>query len=111
MLEPSERRRNRAPWIALLLALAAMLSNAGFFLGLPGQKAIPLLSLALAIAALACAVVGVARAFRQPLVFYGGKGGKVSSSILGVVTLLMPVDRSLEGHGPQVGSRRRLGQC
>jgi hypothetical protein len=90
MPEQTERRRNRAPWIALLLALAAMLSNAGFFLGLPGQKAIPLLSLALAIAALACAVVGVARAFRQPLV-YGGKGGKVSSSILGVVTLLICV--------------------
>src|SRR5437899_6153347 len=87
MPEPTERRRNRAPWIALLLALAAMLSNAGFFLGLPGQKAIPLLSLALAIAALVCAVIGVARALRQPLVY----GGKVSSSILGVVSLLIGV--------------------
>ena len=29
----------------------------------------------------------------------------------GVLGVAGPVDRSLEGHGPQVGSRRRLGQC
>ena len=79
------RQRNWAPWIGLLLAVAAMLSNAGFFLGLPGQRAIPWLSVALAIVALVCAVIGVMRAFRQPQVY----GGKVSSSILGVVSLLI----------------------
>lgn len=66
MPELTERQRNWAPWIGLLFALAAMLSNAGFFLGVPGERAIPWLSLALAIAALVCAVVGVMRAFRQP---------------------------------------------
>ncbi len=79
------RQRNWAPWIAVLLALTAMLSNAGFFLGLPGQRAIPWLSVALAIAALICAAVGIMRAFRQPQVY----GGKVSSPILGVVSLLI----------------------
>jgi hypothetical protein len=69
----------------LLLALAALLSNAGFFMGLPGQRALPWLSVALAIAALVCAAVGIMRAFRQPQVY----GGKVSSSILGVVSLLL----------------------
>jgi len=29
----------------------------------------------------------------------------------GVRGITEPVDRSLEGHGLQVGSRRRLGQC
>jgi hypothetical protein len=29
----------------------------------------------------------------------------------GVLGVAGPVDRSLEGHGPQVGSRRRPGQC
>lgn len=29
----------------------------------------------------------------------------------GVRGITRPVDRSLEAHGPQVGSRRRLGQC
>ena len=62
-----------------------MLSNAGFFLGLPGQRAIPWLSVGLAIAAFVCAVLASMRAFRQPQVY----GGKVSSSILGVVSLLI----------------------
>ena len=83
--QPTVRQRNWAPWIALLLALVAMLSNAGFFLGLPGQRAIPWLSVALAIAALICAAVGIMRAFRQSQVY----GGKISSSILGVVSLLI----------------------
>ena len=79
------RQRNWAPWFALLLALAAFLSNAGFFLGLPGQRAIPWVSVALAIAALICAAVGIMRAFRQPKIYKG----KVSSSILGVLALLI----------------------
>src|SRR4051794_24366124 len=79
------RQRNWTPWIALLLALAAMLSNAAFFMGLPGQRAIPWLSVALAIAALVCAAVGIMRAFRQSQVY----GGKISSSILGVLSLLI----------------------
>jgi hypothetical protein len=83
--QQTARQRNWAPWIALLLALAAMLSNAGFFLGLPGQRAIPWLSAALAIAALVCAAVGIMRAFRHSELY----GGKVSSSILGVLSLLI----------------------
>jgi hypothetical protein len=85
MAEIAERRRNWAPWLALLLAVAAVLSNAGFFVSIPGQKALVWVGLVLAIAALVYAVVGVARAFRQPQVY----GGKVSSSILGVVSLLL----------------------
>jgi hypothetical protein len=83
--EKTVRQRNWAPWIALLLALAALLSNVGFFMGLPGQRAIPWLSVALAIAALVCAAVGIMRAFRQSQVY----SGKISSSILGVVSLLI----------------------
>ena len=79
------RQRNWAPWIALLLALAALLSNAGYFLGLPGQRALPWLSVALAIAALICAAVGIMRAFRQSQVYRG----KISSPILGVLSLLI----------------------
>ncbi|HZE25075.1 MAG TPA: hypothetical protein VE054_13855 [Blattabacteriaceae bacterium] len=75
MPETITRHRNWAPWIALLLALAALLSNAGYFLGLPGQRALPWLSVALAIAALICAAVGIMRAFRQSQLYRG----KVSS--------------------------------
>jgi len=84
-LQPTPRQRNWAPWIAVLLALIAILSNAGFFLGLTGQRAIPWLSVPLAIAALVCAAVGIMRAFRQSKVY----GGKISSSILGVLSLLI----------------------
>lgn len=83
--QQTARQRNWAPWFGLLLALVALLSNAGFFLGLPGQRAIPWLSVALAIAALVYVAVGIMRAFRQPQVYRG----KVSSSILGVVSLLI----------------------
>src|SRR5689334_10441170 len=85
MPETISRQRNWAPWLGLLFALVALLSNAGFFLGLPGQRAIPWLSVALAIAALVCASVGIMRAFRQPQVY----SGKISSSILGVLSLLI----------------------
>ena len=85
MEETITRQRNWAPWIALLLALSALLSNAGYFMGLPGQRALPWLSVALAIAALGCAAVGIMRAFRKPQVY----GGKVSSPILGVLSLLI----------------------
>ena len=63
----------------------AFLSNAGFFIGLPGQRAIPWLSVALAIAALVCVAMGIMRAFRQSQIY----GGKISSSILGVLSLLI----------------------
>jgi hypothetical protein len=111
MTEITERRPNRAPWLALLLALAAMLSNGAFFLGLPGQQVIPWLGVALTIAALVYAVLGLLRAFRQPQVY----GGKVSSSILGVVALLICAvsvftsvhsrDLPAAGGAPQVGQK------
>ena len=111
MTEITERRRNWAPWLALLLALAAILSNGAFFLGLPGQQAIPWLGLALTIAALVFAVLGMLRAFRQPQVY----GGKVSSTILGVLALLIcglsvfssvhARDLPAAGAAPQVGQK------
>jgi hypothetical protein len=81
----NERRRNLAPLAGLLFALAAILSNAVFFMAIPGQRAIPFLSWTLAVIALVFAAMGVMRAFRQPQVY----GGKVSSSVLGVLSLLL----------------------
>jgi hypothetical protein len=81
----TERRRNLAPWTGLFIGLVAILSNAAFFVAIPGQRAIPFLSWALAVIALVFAAMGVMRAFRQPQVY----DGKVSSSALGVVSLLL----------------------
>lgn len=85
MPEMTERRRNLAPWAGLFIGLVAILSNGAFFLAIPGQKAIPFLSWTLAVIALVFATVGVVRAFRQPQIY----GGKVSSSVLGVLSLLL----------------------
>jgi hypothetical protein len=85
MPEITERRRNWAAWGGLLLALAAVLSNFAFFMAVPGQKVIPFLGWALAVVALVFALTGVMRAFRQPQVY----GGKVSSSILGVISMVI----------------------
>ncbi len=85
MPEITQRRSNLAPWGGLLLALAALFLNVAFFLGVSWQKIIPVLSPALAIAALFFATVGVVRAFRESQVY----GGKISSSVLGVVSLLL----------------------
>jgi hypothetical protein len=85
MPELTARQRNWAPWLGFLLALVVMFSSVAFFIGVPGQRAIPWLGVALAVAALACAAVGIMRAFRQPQIY----GGKVSSSILGALTLII----------------------
>ena len=85
MTETITRQRNWAPWIGLLFAVAAVLSNAAFFFGPPAPKLIAWLGVVLVIAAVVCAVIGILRAFSQPQVYRG----KVSSSILGVVSLLI----------------------
>jgi hypothetical protein len=111
MPETITRRRNWAPLIGLLFALAALFSNAVFFWGLPGQKIVPVLSLALAAVAVFCITLGIMRAFRQSE-FYGGK---VSSSILGVFAVVVAAlavfifvgARKIPGaeHAPQVGQK------
>ena len=73
------------PWIGLLLVVLSVLLNVLFFVGTSAQKIIPSLSLVLVALAAICAVVGILRSFRQPQVY----GGKVSSSILGVITILL----------------------
>jgi len=69
---------------AFLLALGAMLSNAIFFLNVPGKQLVPWLSLLLAVISVACLAIGVRRAFSGL-----GHGRKVLSSLAGLLTLAM----------------------
>jgi hypothetical protein len=85
MPETTERRSNWAPWLALLFVLAAIGLNAAVFLGIPGQRVIPWLSLVLGIGAVVCSVIGVRRAFGQSHLY----GGKISGCIFGVLALLV----------------------
>ncbi len=81
----TERRSNWAPWLTLLLVLAVIAVNAAVFMGMPGQRLIPWLSLAFGLCAVVCGVIGVRRAFGQSHLY----GGKVSGCIFGVLALLM----------------------
>ena len=80
-----ERRRNSALWLGLILAIVALLSQGLFFLKVPGQNALPWLSLALATAAVILVLAGVKRAFFEPQLYRG----KVAGSIITVVSVLL----------------------
>jgi hypothetical protein len=83
--QSAPRQRNWAAWLGLLFAFAAVVSNAGLFLGPPAPRLIVWLGVVFTIAAIVCAVIGIMRASRQPQVY----GGKVSSFVLGVLSLLI----------------------
>ena len=80
-----EKRWNWAVWLGFLLALGAMLCNVVLLVNLPGQRAIPWLSVLLAVVALILVARGLQRAFGQPRVYRG----KILSSILSLVSLLL----------------------
>ena len=85
MPDATENRRNLDAWWGLLLALAAMLCNVVFFVNPPVQRAIPWLSLLLAVSALVFLARGIKRAFGRPGVYRG----KILSSILAAISLLL----------------------
>jgi uncharacterized membrane protein YhaH (DUF805 family) len=82
MAEINQTSRNWTPLLALLVALAALLSNLAVFMRPPGERAIPLLSLALAFLAFILLVAGIRKAFAR-------NRGKILSSVLGILALLV----------------------
>jgi hypothetical protein len=80
-----EKRWNWAMWLAFLFALASMLCNAILLLNPPGQRAIPWLSVLLAVIALILLARGLQHAFGKPQVYRG----KILSTILSLVSLLL----------------------
>lgn len=84
MAETLETKSNRAPWLALLFALAVIGLNIGMVFGLPGQGMIAWLTLLLGIGAALLGLLGIARAWGPQRA-----GGKISSSVLGIFALLI----------------------
>ncbi|HZU32947.1 MAG TPA: hypothetical protein VFB79_17665 [Candidatus Angelobacter sp.] len=76
-------QRNWASWWALLFALVALFSNAGFFVALPGQRVIVWLSFACAALSLVFLAVGARRAFAQPEIY----GSRSTTLVLGIFCL------------------------
>ena len=85
MADMTQRRRNSAPWIGLLLAVAALFSNALYFAAGPATKLISPLSMVLAVGALVCAGMGIMRTVQRPQVY----PGKILAWGLGVASLLI----------------------
>jgi hypothetical protein len=81
----NERRRNSALWLGLVLTILAVLSQGLFFFKVPGQNALPWLSLALGAVAVIIVAVGVKRAFAEPDRYRG----KVAGSIITVVSVFL----------------------
>ena len=81
----TELRSNRAPWMAFLLAVAAMGLTVGFFYEVPGKRILVWLTLLLALGALAWGAIGIKRAFARPRVY----GGRITAPIFGIVSLLV----------------------
>src|SRR3984893_9761329 len=111
MSDMIEKRWNWAVWSGFLLALGAMLCNVVLLVNLPGQRAIPWLSVLLAVLALILVARGLQRAFGQPRVYRG----KILSSIPSLVSLLLAGVAFLtffharalphSGAAPQVGQK------
>ncbi|MGA3088324.1 MAG: hypothetical protein ABSD75_06910 [Terriglobales bacterium] len=85
MPEITEKRWNWPLWWGFLLVLAAMLCNVVLLVKVPGQRAIPWLSVLLAAAGLVLLVRGLQHAFGQPPVYRR----RILSSILSLVSLLL----------------------
>ncbi len=85
MPETSERKKNWAPWLALLFVLAVIAVNLMVFAGMPGQRLVPWLSFLFGFAGLVWGVVGVWRAFGKSHLY----GGKITGCIFGGLALLL----------------------
>lgn len=111
MPNPTDRRRNLAPWWGLLFAIGAIGCNVAFFVSSPLQGALPWLSLSLAVLALIFLVAGLWRALGQPQVYRGRALSVVLSVIavfaIGLTAFAFVSARKLPSStsAPQVGQR------
>jgi hypothetical protein len=94
----AHRRRNGALWAGSVVTLLGVLSNFLYFINVPGQASFPWLNVLLPALGLILFLVGLKRAFGQPLMSRGSVSlfgrpevyrGKVSGSILTVIAVLL----------------------
>lgn len=82
---PAKRNWNPGLWIGFALAVIGFVSYPLFFARFPITRDFPWANLALMALALFLVGAGIVRAFRQPDLYRG----KISGSILGVLTILL----------------------
>ncbi|HET7873816.1 MAG TPA: hypothetical protein VFL42_14975 [Terriglobales bacterium] len=79
--EPVQHRRNTLLWTGALLLVVAIVSNALFFVQVPGQRLLPWLNLLLFILPVILVVVGLRRAITQPETYKGKTAGWILSAL------------------------------
>ena len=79
--EPVQRRRNTLLWVGALLIVVAILSNALFFVKVPGQRLLPWLNLLLFVIPVLVLPLGLRRALAQPEVYKGKIAGWILSGL------------------------------
>ncbi len=84
MTETTQRHRNGALWLGLVLSLLGALSSGLTFIGFPAA-AVPWISLVLPIIGVVLVLLGLWRAFRQSSVYRG----KIAGAIVAVVALII----------------------
>jgi hypothetical protein len=110
-METAMRRRNTLRLAGLLVLLAALLSNALFFVSIPGQRFAPWLNLALTVLAVILFIGALRRTMTQPEV-YGGKIGGWTLTIVSVLLLGLSIvgfrvsrDIPASAGAPRVGQK------
>jgi hypothetical protein len=78
-------RTNKLLWMAVILIIVAVLSNALFFVKVPGQHLLPWLNLLLFAVPLLLVMAGLKRAVVEPKVYRGKTAGWLLAGLSGVL--------------------------
>jgi uncharacterized membrane protein YhdT len=109
--DPVQRRRNHLLWVGALLMIVAILSNALFFVQVPGQRLLPWLNLLCFIVPLVMVTLGLRRAISQPEVYRGKTAGWIltglSVFLFGFSVFALYASRNIPdpSHAPKIGQK------
>jgi uncharacterized membrane protein len=104
-------RSNKLLWIAGVLIVVAVLSNALFFVKVPGQHLLPWLNLLLFALPLLLVVAGVRRALAQPSVYRGRTAGWLLAGLSGVLFAFSVFALYVSRNIPDASAAPQIGQA
>lgn len=103
-------RSNKLLWIAGALIVVAVLSNALFFVKVPGQHLLPWLNLALFALPLVLVIVGLRRAIAEPRIYRGRTAGWLLAGLSGVLFAFSVFALYVSRNIPDAGAAPQIGQ-
>lgn len=108
--ETQAPRANKLLWIAGVLILVAVLSNALFFVKVPGQHLIPWLNLLLFALPLLLVIIGLRRAVLQPKLYRGRVAGWLLAGLSGVLFAFSVFALYVSRNIPDASAAPQVGQ-